>query len=363
MTAIYGLISDIHEDSKIIEPALHVLKRLGAEKLIVNGDIGGRMQGNTLEEAIQNSQNYTTFILEQIARSGLEAYVQPGSHETLLGYEPVIEYFSAQYSNIINTLTHRKVERNNHDLVFLPGSDFLCGGEYPIGNSDKIPSGKFILTSHGLIRFNILDQYINALNRGIAKGVMHYFNMRDLRTLVSNPEKTVTICHVPRKFDNLNCVDVAHFFESREYILGKKEYDIIGIYPKTAFNPEIAYRGNTLIYFLGTLNDDIESQVKIDMWIKGTDKLRVLVEQKSNRGNSDLKELYSQLGIRKAISGHFHESSHKAHDSEGNEVNQGELVNELFWNSGHLDNGLCGLLYVDGVRVSYQNIDLKDYIK
>jgi len=124
---IYGIISDIHENPRIIEPAIAVLKHLGAEKLLVNGDIGGRMPGNTFEEAIQNSQNYTAFILDNIGGAGLESFVQPGSHETLLGFEPVINHFSEEYSTIINTIKNQKIEHSDHDLVFLPGSDFLCG--------------------------------------------------------------------------------------------------------------------------------------------------------------------------------------------------------------------------------------------
>ena len=37
---IYGIISDVHRDPRIVTPALHVLKELGAQKILVNGDIG-----------------------------------------------------------------------------------------------------------------------------------------------------------------------------------------------------------------------------------------------------------------------------------------------------------------------------------
>ena len=102
--------------------AIDVLKSQGVEKLLVNGDIGN--QRNTLKE----SQDYVAFILDSVGKSGLESFVQPGSHETLLGYGPVIEHFAGKYGNIIDATEMARVEQKGHDLVFLPGSDFSCGG-------------------------------------------------------------------------------------------------------------------------------------------------------------------------------------------------------------------------------------------
>jgi len=88
-----------------------------------------------------------------------------------------------------------------------------------------------------------------------------------------------------------------------------------------------------------------------------------VVLKKENRGNEDLKRLYEELGITKAVSGHFHESGHRANDLNGNRVGQGAFVNNLFWNSGYLDVGQTGILTVnDNAEVSYRNVNLKDYI-
>ena len=76
-----------------------------------------------------------------------------------------------------------------------------------------------------------------------------------------------------------------------------------------------------------------------------------------------MRDVYEELGINKAVSGHFHEASHRANDSYGNHVEEGKKVTDLFWNSGHLDIGHTGILTVDGEQASYQNIDLKDHIK
>ena len=77
----------------------------------------------------------------------------------------------------------------------------------------------------------------------------------------------------------------------------------------------------------------------------------------------DLKGLYEELGIKKSVTGHFHESSHRANDLSGCHVEQGRMVGELFWNSGCLDMGHAGLLIVDGEKVQYENIRIQDYLR
>jgi hypothetical protein len=141
----YGIISDIHADPRIISVAIEILKGLGAEKLLVNGDIGNQ------KRSIQDSQNYIAFILDSIGKSGLESYVQPGSHETLLAFDPVMDVFADRYDNLFTITNPLKAKQKDHDLLFIPGSDFLCGGEYQIGSHEKIPSGKYIKTKEGLM--------------------------------------------------------------------------------------------------------------------------------------------------------------------------------------------------------------------
>ncbi|MFP4424718.1 MAG: hypothetical protein ACLFP2_05845 [Candidatus Woesearchaeota archaeon] len=84
--------------------------------------------------------------------------------------------------------------------------------------------------------------------------------------------------------------------------------------------------------------------------------------RKENRGNVYLKGLYEERGIRKAINCHFQESGHMAHDRSGTRVPEGELCDELFWNTGHLDAGQTGILTVDDGRVKYKNIRLAEHL-
>ena len=309
----YGIISDVHLDPKVVLFAIDVLKNQGAEKLLVNGDIGNQQRN------LQESQDYIASILDPISKSGLESYVQPGSHETLLAFDPVLDYFADRYDNLFTISNPLKIEQSGHDLVFLPGSDFLCGGEYPFGNHSQLPSGRYIQTEKGLIPFKEFEQYVGALQQGIAQGAMKYANMGDLRNLVTDPDKTILVCHVPRRFDNLEtAVDMA---ESGEAI---KDFQLQG---------DKVEKGS--IFPLATAIQVAQAGYPVEI-------------RKVNGGNEDLRKLYEELGIKKAVSGHFHEAGHRANDRNGNHVQEGQDVRELFWNSGHLDIGQTGILTVRG---------------
>ena len=317
MVTKYGVISDLHEDPKIIAPALEILKKEGVKKLLINGDIG-------------HNQDSAAAIIDYIGRSGLESYVQPGSHESIDEFSPVIEYLSNKYSNLIDLTKpeNKKLEEKDHHLVFLPGSDFLCGGEYQIGN--KLPTGTYYLHNNEIMDLNF-EQYFQLKSNGIDINKIESFNMNDLKQQVTHPEKTIVVCHVPRKFDNLEtCVDVAKFGEvTKSFQIGDNKFPKGSVFP------------------LPTAKNLLENWENAPIEIKH-----------ENRGNEDLKNLYEELGITKAITGHFHESSHRANDSNSNHVPENTPTNDLFWNSGHLDRGYTGILTVDGENVSYQNIRL-----
>ena len=154
----YGVISDIHRAPRIVIPAIEILKKLGAEKLILNGDIG-------------NSQDFVGFVLNEVGKSGLESYIQPGSHEKLEDFEPVIEFFQNKYSNLINVFDNRKISCDGHDLIFMPGTDWGCGGEYVLQESGENPTG-FYKTDNGNIKLINMQvhQRTNMQSRGFSRG-------------------------------------------------------------------------------------------------------------------------------------------------------------------------------------------------
>ncbi len=292
---IYGIISDIHQRRKEIPMALDALVKQGAHKIIVNGDVGDDFKT-------------IAYTFECLAKLEIEVYIQPGSHEELEAYQPIADYFSAKHPFIIDTVRNNKIENLDHSLIFVPGSDLVCGGEYNIVPPNGPKTGLYQTKENNLVKI---------------------FNIKDLESIVTVPEKTIIICHIPRKFESIDTgVDVAEFGE-----VSKDFYDGIKCIRKGSIYPiKIASRAIAIGY--------------------------PVIIKRENRGNTHLKKMYDKLGITKSISGHFHESAHRACDSYGKFVPQKTPTNNLFWMASYLDGMKVGVLIVDNHKVSYQNISL-----
>ena len=210
---------------------------------------------------------------------------------------------------MIDTIRVQKVEQEDHDLVFLPDLDFLFDEEDYLIGSDKGPR----------------------------QGAMQHSNLQELRHLVTDPNKTIVVCHVPRRFDSIeHGVDVAYFAE------GSNGSTI----------PTLSLE-DTLKRQFG-----IVSPEEIDEIARRND----LTLKRENRGNEELRDLYNELGINKAISSHFHESVGRAHDLNCNPLPQGQPTEELFWNPSCLDSGDFGILTVEDNKVAYENLLLDKHL-
>ncbi len=317
MSTTYGIISDIHgAPPQLAALAMDILKGEEADALILNGDIDGerfcaRVHG-------MDDDNYIDELLHAAARTGLETYVQPGSHEELGHFDPPVQVLSRRYGNIINVLEHPKIEREDHHLVFLPGSDVAAGNTvlsgYRLTCEIDGPSGYYqVRTPEGI-------------------GQLRVTAMQDLRKLVTQPEKTIVISHVPPHCNDLKTgIDRAEFGEAAgDFHLEERLVGAGAIFPGPVAK-ELQARGYP---------------VNI---------------QQENRGNVDLRTLTDELDITKFICGHFHESVHHAHDRAGAAVEEGKYSNELFWNASYLDALKVGLLSVNEGKVAYENIDLRKY--
>lgn len=330
----YGIISDIHRNPENLDPALEVLKAEGIEAILANGDINGSYYFKNLQSGLNS-------ILSKLAATGLQVYFQPGSHEKVTDYIPVIADLIDRYPNLHDAVPINRVESSDHHLVFLPGSDSgVTDFEFRLAFGDFDTA--LYKTKEGKVRF--------------------MQNMKDLRTKVIAPEKTIVVCHVPPRFEGLHCIDAAHFWEGRVYHRNPENqetltYDIMGFMPITIPRSEI--EACTRAFPINVPEEQIRDELFNVIKRKNMEGLVVYVERKENRGNQKLRELYQELGIRKAVSGHFHESSQRAHDFSGNPVEPNTLVDELFWNSGCLDDGEFGILTVEDGKVSYQDMDLK----
>ncbi|MBT3405115.1 hypothetical protein HN832_04290 [archaeon] len=323
----YGVISDIHGSLENLERSLRAFKEKGIEKIILNGDLAE--VGKSLDE----SQRNIAEVLERVGKSGLEAYVQPAGHDMMLAFESVMEKLGGECDNLINVNKPQKVEADGHDLVFLPGADFgPSTGSYKLGDDARMPSGNYLMSQEGITPFGKLEEYVVALKEGKQVKGINYTNINDLKRLVTNPDKTIVFCHVPRKFKGIeNCVDVTKFGEVTEDFLDEENHLAKGTVIPLPHVERYKAAG-------------------------------VPVEVKTgNRGNEGLAKLYKELGIKKAISGHFHGTGHRATNANGEVVEEGKYTDELFWNSGCLSSGQTGILTVRGKEVSYENVELEDY--
>ncbi|MBS3139564.1 metallophosphoesterase [Candidatus Woesearchaeota archaeon] len=308
MTKTYGVISDLHGvDIRVVPPAIGILKHEGIDALVLNGDLIGERSG--LDPA-----DYFAALLEIVGNCGLETYVLMGSHEEVGLCEPILDYFTSKHGNIVNTLRQRKMETPDHHLVFLPGSDWR--------------SGNAVNRGYALDHQNQTGVY------STEAGLIYVVNINDLRQLITDPEKTLVFSHVPRKFANPEtCVDMAEFWEARQ------QFELQGLVCKAGS------------IFPGPVGSHLAQQgapIKF---------------KRENRGNKFLAEVFEQTGIRKNITGHFHESAGRTHDEEGKTVEEGLFVSDLFYNASCLDRLMVGMVSVDGTKAAYENINLQEYFR
>lgn len=314
MTTTYGIISDLHRaDPRIVPAAINILKQEGAQKLVFNGDLVGDKFPNVDE------QNYLAFLLECAGSSNLETYVQPGSHDEFVQFHPVVKELQKHFPNIMDVFDNQKISAADHDLAFLPGSDWRAG---------KAASGGYDLKRIDMVETGLYRK---------GKGIIHLTNMNDLKKYVTHPEKTVVFCHVSAKFESVeNAVDMAYFAEKKN----------------GALEPGVVVEGRIRQQVGKSISYEVVQQIAKD---------NGYTLKRENRGNQDLANLFKELNIKKAINGHFHESVHRANDLQSRAVEEAIYTDELFWNASYGDAGKFGLLTVDGNKVAYENIDIRNY--
>ncbi len=324
-----GIISDVHRNPERVSYGVRKLKDLGVERLVLNGDIGEA--GN-----VQESQEYTARILEPVIRSGLETYIQPGSHETLSGFGVVVDTLSQKHNSLVNMLHTPFVDFAGYRLAFLPGSDVHSGGEYHL--QAELPSGQYAVLKEGLVPLESPAALESFAREKRLKGVLHNTKMYDLAAFVENPQKTIVVCHIPACFPiGPKGVDFAYFATNADGEL------IPGMALEQGIRRQIKEKNGR----------DISAQD-----LERIAETYGFIFHKRNVGNKNLRKLFDELGIKYAINGHIHESGHHAHNKKGNAVPEYTPHQELFWNSGCLDQEQMGILFLGDSGVAYQNVKL-----
>jgi Icc-related predicted phosphoesterase len=349
MTTTYGIISDMHErDARVLAPTLKAMKDEEVDALIFNGDLFGE---RFVKEHNLNQVQYPATLMDIIGKSGMEAYILPGSHETTKVWEPVADFFTKKYGNIICALHNPKIEKEDHHLVFLPGSDVAtpesANKGYVLGTD--MPTGLYEMGNNG------------------TKDVFQYTNMLDLKKMVTNPDKTILFGHIPKKFNNIeSAVDVAEFGLVKEdfyadFVSYADDIQQVKVSPKKN-NNVIIYRPIPVTQHIKDEYFPKDAIVSI-AFASYLAKNGAPVElKKENRGNETLGMVIKNTGINKHITGHFHESAGRATDNDGNIIEAGTFVPELFYNASCMDRLMVGLVSISDGKIAYENMDLRKYL-
>jgi hypothetical protein len=305
MAKTYGIISDAHRvDPRMISVALERFQTEDVDEVILNGDVVGDQFRECPNDA------YLGLVLSQVAQLEVPCYLNPGSHEALEEMEPVVAEARRKLPHFRFTVDQPRFEQGDHDLVFLPGSDWRPGSA----------------------------RYGYVLNRGLEMTGYHappdelryhVSHMDSLRGTVTRPEQTLLVSHIPRQFDNTDTgVDVAEYCQPQlDIVVGREVISAGTIIPGVIARPMIEQGA----------------------------PLEILRE---NRGNEGLREVCEDIGITKQVNGHFHESAHNAHDLQGNPVEEDTELDQLFLNASCLDRELVSMVRMDGDKVLFKRIDL-----
>lgn len=325
MKTTYGILSDIHAaDPKLTLLAIKFLhQNLGVRKLILNGDIIGERSGF-------NPQEYLATTLKTAVDTGLEVYAQEGSHEEITLVQPVFDFFSEKFGNFIDACRNPVVDGVGHRLIFLPGSDWHAAN--PLNGVYRIDDVK-IKDSFGASQ---------ALESGFyhtEEGPVHLTNIADVVKYTREPERTIVISHIPRAFDGHieTAVDRTYFAERADKSI------LPGVVVEKAIRQQKPGISDEEVRLIAAKNG--------------------FTMKREHRGNQKLRAAFEQAGITKAVSGHFHESVHRAHDSKVAPISDCQYSKELFWAASYVDAGKIGILRVNEEgKVAYQNIELQKYL-
>jgi Icc-related predicted phosphoesterase len=127
-SASYGVISDIHGETKKARSFAEEFKRRGVVGIIISGDIPlneglryGRRDSREDETEIKE-------VLSAVAETGLPVFVIPGNHERKHDYESALAKVTAEYENVIDMTRFRVFDGDDADFVSLPGYQVFKSG-------------------------------------------------------------------------------------------------------------------------------------------------------------------------------------------------------------------------------------------
>ncbi len=327
VTTKYGVLADYQGDPSRLNALVRAMENEGVDAYIWNG-----IEAESPELIFR--------ALQEVAQTGKPVFAQPGSHEPMAWWEPVMQIAQQHYSNVTDATKKPWHDGEGHRLVFMPGSDVQAGaGQYHLA-AGMIP-GDYLRTQEGMQRLTP-EEFSRALQHPqLSQQLIHVHPMESLEQLVRDeegkvtPQNTILVSHVPPRFSGKKGVDYAFFGQDLEQQ---------GIVP-----------GEFLEGFVRTLVGDAAlSVVTYQVWKIGY-KLK-----HDNVGNKTLSSTMRRSGVTKAITSHIHEAGHYAHDMDGNFVAPETPSMQLAHNTGSVGEGKAAIYTIDSDNnnavMSYKNI-------
>lgn len=290
----------IHASTRNAERFLKIFEKENVDLIVLNGDLG-------------DSYKEIKRILSVFKKINIKILIIPGSHEPYKDYYNAIK--KTKNKNIIDCSNIKNIIIDNYNIILFPGSDAIYHtGGFPLANNKK----------HKKKREIILKKYINKKFRTII--------LDDLKKFVRKNKDNILIMHVPPKFKENHSIDVANFgIVTRNCFLKIKNK--IRLLEKTDIFP---------------------IKMALNMKLKG---LPIKMQTK-NVGNEYLKKLIRKLKIKKFICGHIHEAGGRAVTLSGKIIKQDKWSKELFYNTGSVKEGKCGIVYLQDNFAKFKNFKI-----
>jgi len=306
-----GILVDGHGHKTNTRKLVSRFNKEKVDAILVNGDFAED------EGQYQSMRS----MLKLFKQSKAPVYVMPGSHENSKPYKSTVGKAKKPIYDCMKA-RNRKVTINGYDLVFLPGSDWVT------------PRASFMLLEH---KRRLKARLKTARIRGIKCSDLVFSSMTEINKLITRPQKTMVVGHIPPRFSSKHGLDVANFG------ITTKEFTV----PTNVKGRMRRYAGKTI---------GIQNVIPLPYGKDLADAGYPVKIMKKNVGNIGLKKVLVKNKIKYFVCGHIHESGQRAVTANGRKVKSKHWSNSLFLNAGPAKEGKGALFIIKDGKASFQKV-------
>lgn len=332
MATRYGIISNPGINEEITDYILIQFIKRDVEHIVVNG-----ISSNP--ETLSTAIDYASTAAHAISKES-KVIINPGPLDSLKEYFQAMEEFRKR-KNIIYSTKNPYVKMNGNELILLPGMP--SKQRIPIYENafstqhrlhKTMPTGYYSLVQDD---FLVKEREHRIIGRALRNEALDYCmritNMERATKQIRNPEKTLVVSVIPRKFDYEDySVDLEDVAENPD---DKKLLSIDSLLTK--LSEEKGY-----LLDPAELEEEIYSQgYKISNINNGDEELKALMEHKKIT-----KSVCSKPGV----------SEHYAHTDQNQIVNPDKFKDTLHFNTGTITFNTAGIITLNENQMAYEPI-------